>query len=208
MTHPVINFLTGQPAPLSVKAIAEGSGVSESRVREILAAQDEGVLIATKEGRSTLFALAGNTPETAQGSPEDAANRDQGEMTPETEVGADTASTGPGDPCPFCGSAAHQAAGEEGTFLGGIETCNDCGKSWNRATGREATTMKAAGGRKAPLNPQYKINAKVQAMEAAGGKLSYDKASKEWLVTKPSGQLIRMSAVEFSKETPETIIEG
>lgn len=59
--------------------------------------------------------------------------------------------------------------------------------------------------RAAPLNPQYKINAKIAGAEAAGGKLVYQREGRTWLLTKRGVEPKQMTAVEFSVETVESI---
>jgi len=59
--------------------------------------------------------------------------------------------------------------------------------------------------RAAPLNPQYKINAKIAGAEAAGGKLVYQRDGRTWLLTKKGVEPKQMTATEFSVETVESI---
>jgi len=112
--------------------------------------------------------------------------------------------TGPG--CRFCASANISAAGEIGTFLGAATVCGDCGKTYNTFSGEEITPSATAGVKKKrqPLNPQYKIKAKVEAVEAAGGKLFFEKESRLWVCSAKDGKVATFTAVEFSTLTPET----
>ena len=108
--------------------------------------------------------------------------------------------------CIFCSSYKISAAGEIGTFLGAATVCGDCGKTYNTFSGEEITPSATAGVKKKrqPLNPQYKIKAKVEAVEAAGGKLFFDKEAREWVLTAKDGKMITLTAFEFSTHTPET----
>lgn len=110
--------------------------------------------------------------------------------------------------CIFCSSYKISAAGEIGTFLGAATVCGDCGKTYNTFSGEEITPSATAGVKKKrqPLNPQYKIRAKVEAVQAAGGNLSFDKEARQWTLVSPSGLLNLYSALEFSAHTPETLV--
>lgn len=110
--------------------------------------------------------------------------------------------------CKFCFSGNISAGGEIGTFLGASTVCGDCGKTYNTFSGEEITPSATAGVKKKrqPLNPQYKINAKVEAVQAAGGNLSFDKEARQWTLVSPSGLLNLYSALEFSAHTPETLV--
>jgi len=115
--------------------------------------------------------------------------------------------TGPG--CRFCASANISAAGEIGTFLGAATVCGDCGKTYNTFSGEEITPSATARVKKKrqPLNPQYKIRAKVEAVEAAGGKLVFDKEARQWIMTAPgwNNRMETFTALEFSTETPQSL---
>jgi len=115
--------------------------------------------------------------------------------------------TGPG--CRFCASANISAAGEIGTFLGAATVCGDCGKTYNTFSGEEITPSATTGVKKKrqPLNPQYKIRAKVEAVQAAGGNLSFDKEARQWIMTAPgwNGRRETFTALEFSTETPQSL---
>jgi len=108
--------------------------------------------------------------------------------------------------CRFCASANISAAGEIGTFLGAATVCGDCGKTYNTFSGEEITPSATAGVKKKrqPLNPQYKIKAKVEAVEAAGGKLVFEKESRLWVCCAKDEKVATFTAVEFSTLTPET----
>jgi len=108
--------------------------------------------------------------------------------------------------CRFCASANISAAGEIGTFLGAATVCGDCGKTYNTFSGEEITPSAPASAKKKrqPLNPQYKIRAKVEAVEAAGGKLVFEKESRLWVCSAKDGKVVTFTAVEFSTLTPET----
>ena len=59
---------------------------------------------------------------------------------------------------------------------------------------------------KRSLNPQYKINKKVNAVEEAGGSLTYDRTTLLWTLTTKAGSSYNMSALEFSQETSESLV--
>lgn len=177
-TPTIIEVLAQGPA--TVKAIAEATNLSDSRVREVLKK------IPNVESRKDGTAPAEFWIEAGEEEP---------------------AGTEPTDTCPLCKSHADQApAGAEGTFLGACKTCSDCGKTYNAVTGKELRDNPSSRTKRAPLNPQYKIQAKTQALEAAGGKLTFDKASRQWIVTKADGAIHRLTAKQFSELSPETIV--
>jgi len=66
--------------------------------------------------------------------------------------------------------------------------------------------LNAVKSTKRSLNPQYKINKKVNAVEEAGGSLTYDRTTLLWTLTTKSGSTYPMSALEFSQETSESLV--
>lgn len=110
--------------------------------------------------------------------------------------------------CRFCQSTNISAGGEIGSFLGAATVCGDCSKTYNTFSGEEITPSATAGVKKKrqPLNPQYKIRAKAEAVQAAGGNLSFDKEARQWTLVSPSGLLFLYTALEFSAHTPETLV--
>lgn len=174
--------------PLTVKEIATQIGKSESRTRELLKADQTEIHSKKEDGRGNVFWL----PEArAEGTPA---------TTTETEEPAEL------DHCPFCNSATDQVqAGPDGTFLGAANTCGTCGKTYNRFSGDEVANPKKSKIKRIPLNPQYKIDAKVAAVEAQGGKLSFDRQPREWILM-GKNNMVRMTAQEFSVETPESLV--
>jgi hypothetical protein len=110
--------------------------------------------------------------------------------------------------CPFCiaDESFQTQAGEEGTFLGACRTCKECGKTYNVLTGDEIHNAPAeTKTKRVPINPQHKIDAKVEAVEGAGGKLAFSRDSRKWVLDL-NGKTIEMTAKEFSIETPESIL--
>ena len=107
--------------------------------------------------------------------------------------------------CPFCQSTDLTPAGAEGSFLGAALVCKSCGKTHNAITGKEVLSTQDKK-RRTPLNPQYKINAKTQAAQAAGGKVSFDRADRTWVLETKTGETRVFSALEFSVLTPEAVV--
>lgn len=215
----------------SVAHIAERTGYSASRVREILpqltqdgVESEQGAhykiygmrAIATGEGpapetnkavraihdvldrsKPTKVDHSASNSTIAKFLAEEEAKADKGEAR-EEENNDPTA-------CPFCSSINFVPAGQAGTFLGDAGLiCNDCNKSWNKLTGQELPAAEKK--RKAPLNPQYKINAKVDAVHKAGYSLTFDKATRLWTLTTANEGSIEMDAKEFSHHTPESLV--
>lgn len=179
--HPILKAL-GDHGPSTVKDLAGHTGLSESRIRELLKKFPD---LKSEKGGTAPAVYSLPDPVEARGT--------QAEPAKVT--------------CPLCGSEAEQtSAGEEGSFLGACRTCSDCGKTYNAITGKELVDNPAENGKRKPLNPQYKIVAKTEALEAAGGKLTFDKASRQWIVTKADGAIFRLTAKQFSELTPETIV--
>lgn len=113
--------------------------------------------------------------------------------------------------CPFCGAEASdlEPAGAEGTFLGdSVLLCRGCKKAHNIFSGVEVDLPKGRKSRKTPLNPQYKINKKVAAVEAAGGTLTYDKSTRLWALQLPHHKApVLMASQEFSQVDHKTILD-
>lgn len=170
--------------PATVNELAAHVGLSESRVRELLKAYDN---LQSDGGRPAKYWL-----------------EPQAEEQPVEE-------SQDGPACPFCDAEASDMtpAGPEGTFLGdSVLLCHKCGKAHNVFSGVEVSLPKGRKSRKAPLNPQYKINAKVAAVEAAGGTLTYDKATRLWALQLPQHKApVLMTSQEFSQVDHKTILE-
>src|SRR5690606_4206353 len=165
--------------PATVNELAVLVGLSESRVRELLKTYDN---LQSDGGRPAKYWLE-----------------------PQVEEPQDTPI------CPFCGAGASdlEPAGAEGTFLGdSVLLCHKCGKAHNIFSGVEVSLPKGRKSRKAPINPQYKINAKVAAVEAAGGTLTYDKSTRLWALQLPHHKApVLMTSQEFSQVDHKTILE-
>ncbi len=166
--------------PATVKQLAAHVGLSESRVRELLKTYDN---LQSDGGRPAKFWL----------------EQPQAEETQDAPI------------CPFCGAGASdlEPAGAEGTFLGdSVLLCHECKKAHNIFSGVEVSLPDIRKSRKAPLNPQYKIDAKVAAVESAGGALTYDRATRLWALQLPGHKTpVLMTSQEFSQVDHKTIIE-
>lgn len=175
--------------PLTVKELAAMIGKSESRTRELLKADQDTIKCKKNDAGTNVFWL---DPEPAA---EGEAMQDEGDALLR---------------CPLCQSTENQApAGPEGSFLGSVRTCSDCGGSYNIHTNEEVEVpAKTEKGKRKPLNPQYKINLKTEAVQKAGGKLAYDREAREWVLTKKGKDPKRMTAKEFSLETEETLVKA
>lgn len=182
---------------------------SESRIREILKDLGDQVVRTEREGKAAVFSLPNGTEKPVDDEPA-AVTEEPTSTEPEAPV-ADPAPATEGEAketCPLCGSDAEQVvAGPEGSFLGSAKTCPDCGKTWNVFSRQEvAMVAQPEKGKRVPLNPQYKINEKIDAVTKAGGKLFYDRPARQWVLAPKGKDPMRMSAKEFSVETAETII--
>jgi len=177
----------------TVAELARTTGLSESRVREIIKTLDD---VQTVAGKPARFFIAAST---SVGFELTETEFDPAGADPETDDEVT------GEKCPLCGghSSSQTGAGPEGTFLGdSCNVCHECGKTYNRHTGEEIA--EAAGkGRKGPLNPQPKIDAKTATVEAAGGTLTY--ASRKWTVAK-GNKSHTMTSQEFSTFTGEELL--
>ena len=178
MTHSALTTALSN-GPATVKQLATRIGLSESRVRELLKTYDN---LQSDGGRPAKYWLE-----------------------PQVEEPQD------GSACPFCDAEASDmtAAGPEGTFLGdSVLLCHKCGKAHNIFSGVEVNLPKGRKSRKAPINPQYKINKKVAAVEAAGGTLTYDKSTRLWALQLPHHKApVLMTSQEFSQVDHKTILE-
>ena len=197
----IIRFLDAQPG--TVKQIAEATLVSESRVREILKELD---VVST--GKPAVYTLTEESVETLAASPTLApANwnfngRGIVQVSANGIVPTEAAASEPSDstPCPACQSLDTVLGGPEDSVV----TCKACGKAHNVFTQVEVPA-KAAKGKRVLLNPQYKINAKLAAVEAVGGTLTYSKQERLWTV-EIGEDVSLLSAQDFSALTPETIV--
>jgi len=105
--------------------------------------------------------------------------------------------------CPFCGSHLVSPAGKAGTFLGdAVLRCDGCQKGFNKFSRQEVPVAEKK--RKGPINPQYKINAKVDAVAKLGGTLAYDKATRKWVLT-IQGTETQMNSLDLSAFDPATL---
>lgn len=206
--------------PISVAGICDELGQSKSKVLKLLK-EDQATIHVRKEEGQNLYWL----PQPAEGDANDfeaseaelAAQATRQEIQeakapvndPPADPPAAPGSTSGAATCPLCQAEAEQVqAGPEGTYLGAARTCSACKKTYNVFTKEEVKMAKdkATGTKRAaPLNPQYKINAKIAGAEAAGGKLVYQRDGRTWLLTKRGVDPKQMTAVEFSVETVESI---
>lgn len=105
--------------------------------------------------------------------------------------------------CPFCGSHHVAPAGKSGTFLGdAVLRCDGCQKGFNKFSRQEVPVAEKK--RKGPINPQYKINAKVDAVAKLGGTLAYDKATRKWVLTL-QGTETQMNSLGLSAFDPAAL---
>lgn len=202
--------------PKTAKEIATDLGLSVSRTRELLKADQATILCHKNSAGQNEFWLdpAIGTADDFEASPEELeAQAPRQEVRAEKNTPAETLEVKGSTPgtviCPLCQAEADQVqAGPEGSYLGACRTCAACKKTYNVFTNEEVKMAKEkteGTKRAAPLNPQYKINAKVEAAKVAGGKLSYEREGRTWLLMKKGVEPKRMTAVEFSNETAETI---
>lgn len=191
--------------PKTAKQIALAIGKSESRTRELLKEFASEINCRKEQGKNVFWIGDGQAAAEPEAQPDP--------TTPEPEAPAAQAdpipaAVGDGDTCPLCHAEADQVqAGPEGTYLGAARRCSACSRTYNVHSNEEVIMAKEATTKtkRAPLNPQYKINARIKAAEAAGGKLKYEREGKTWVLTKKGMDPRRMTAAEFSNETAETI---
>ena len=204
--------------PATVSTIADEMGVPKSQVQKLLREDQTLIRVRKEEGQNLYWLEAGDVPaaeEFEASEAELAAQATRQEVqavkatkNPPAEKPAATGSNKGANTCPLCQAEADQVqAGPEGSYLGACRTCAACGKTYNVFSKEEVKMAKEKSEtkRSAPLNPQYKINAKIAAAEAAGGKLIYQREGRTWLLTKRGVDSKQMTAVEFSVETAESI---
>ena len=185
--------------PATVKQLSARSMLSESRVRELLKVYDN---VQSDGGRPAKFWLNLDNPEPQakeQPTEENLAEEQLVEEPQDDSV------------CPFCDAENSDMTptGPEGTFLGdSVLLCHKCEKAHNIFSGVEVNLPGSRKSRKSPLNPQYKIDAKVAAVESAGGTLTYDKASRFWALQLPQYKTpVLLTSQEFSLFDHKTIVE-
>lgn len=207
--NPELKFFLEQ-GKTTAKELARLVAKSESRVREIL--KEHKVPSEKNDKGVTLFWLVpeADTAPVVKEAPDnnyDADGVDLDGIEDEEAEGHADGLDAMRDACPFCGSNAEQKVAGPSEFLAAARTCSDCGRSYNVHT-REEVKIPSPGdkAKRQPLNPQYKINAKIDAVKAAGGKLFYEKDSRQWVLALKGKDPKRFTAKEFSVETPETIL--
>lgn len=112
--------------------------------------------------------------------------------------------------CPLCGAehSSQTAAGIEGTFLGdSCNFCHDCGKTYNHITGDEVPVGTTSTKKRRIINPQSKINAKVDAVKSLGLDIFYDRPARLWAITDPKGQKdgVYLASREFAQFSPSEL---
>ncbi len=209
MTKPIDKALVYllERGATSAKELARLYEKSESRMREILKQHQPEIMCKKNEAGVNVFWLV---PNAASPKPEQApppADKPVAKVTKAKNPDAPDHSAN----CPLCNAdeSEQTQAGPDGTYLGACLTCGECGKTYNVLT-RDEIDMpaKADKAKRKPLNPQYKIDLKVDAVKAAGGKLVYEREARQWVPTKANHDPKRMSAQEFSIETPESLISA
>lgn len=112
--------------------------------------------------------------------------------------------------CPLCGGepCSQTAAGAEGTFLGDdCCFCHECGKTWNHHNRKEVeVNLQGSSKKRRILNPQVKINAKVEACEAVGIRVEYNKPTRLWVFVKGGAILSSMTSREFAQYSPTELV--
>lgn len=125
-------------------------------------------------------------------------------LKPDTPVEAPAPVEAPQDACPFCKSENLTPAGGEGSFLGAARICGDCKKTFNAFTGEAILTPIKT--RRPSVMPQYKINAKVDAVVAAGGSLVYARTFKAWVLDRPGKARRHLTTLELSEAPIEDLV--
>ena len=104
--------------------------------------------------------------------------------------------------CPLCeGDPANQTScGEEGTFLGdSVNHCHGCDQTYNRFTGEpvEIGTPK----KRRILNPQVKIDEKVELCRKEGIEIFYSKPDRLWVFADNTdgNQFLSMKSRQFAE---------
>jgi hypothetical protein len=200
-----------QAGPKTAKEIATALNLSPGRVRALLKEDQATIRCRKNDDQQNVFWLEADDFEATEEELAAQSTRQeiQAEKNPSVETPTDNGSNGGANTCPLCQAEADQVqAGPEGSYLGAARTCSACKKTYNVFTKEEVKMAKekAEGSKRAaPLNPQYKINQKVDAAKAAGGKLTYQREGRTWLLTGKGVEAKQMTAVEFSNETAESI---
>lgn len=114
--------------------------------------------------------------------------------------------------CPFCGGdpANQTAAGVEGTFLGdACNECHDCGKTYHSISGEEVPASAKGSKKRRLVNPQGKINAKVDALKAEGFSIEYQRPLRAWEVTSDRENelgIFQITSREFAEYKPAELV--
>ena len=120
----------------------------------------------------------------------------------------------PEDPadCPACGTAGDPAATHP--RLEGCLVCTHCGVVFNEFTGEKVeeapVAEPTAKKKRAILNPQPKIDAKVAAAAKAGFSLDYDRNSRLWWAAPEewtAEPLVTMNSRDFAAYGPADLVD-
>lgn len=198
-----------EQAPTNVKELSRLTGKSQTWVRDALKKDQDTILCRKNEAGQNIFWLGSDEKPIELtfiaeiiSAPHHVLHSDEGVEVISAPSHVLYSVEGV---CPFCQSADLAPAGAEGSFLGAALVCKSCGKTHNGITGKEVLSTQDKK-RRTPLNPQYKINAKTQVAQAAGGKVSFDRADRTWVLETKTGQTRVFSALEFSVLTPEAVV--
>jgi hypothetical protein len=186
--------------PKTVKELAADSGLSESRVRELLKAAQTDASIVSTDTKPAAFSIV--PPKPAKTKAPKAAKAAKEIKAPAPVV----ARPEHGD-CPMCNASADQQvpAGDEGTLLGDtVNKCTACGKGWNIHDKTEVALPEVKA-KRTPLNPQGEIDKKVAVVTDAGGKVEY--ASRTWTITLGK-KSVTLTSREFSQYKGAAILEA
>lgn len=115
--------------------------------------------------------------------------------------------------CPLCGGdpGNQTAAGAEGTFLGdSCQICHECGKTYSCLDGSEVDVPadRTPSKKRRILNPQNKINAKVEACAVEGVEVFYNKPSRLWIISDNlTGKVLTsMDSRQFAQYSPAELV--
>lgn len=115
--------------------------------------------------------------------------------------------------CPLCGGVPENqtSAGPEGTFLGdSCVFCHSCGGTWSVYNGERVEVKENGTPKKRRIiNPQSKINAKVEACRTQKISAYYDKPTRLWtFVDLETGVLLlNLDSRTFSEYSPKELAD-
>lgn len=210
--HDVIKYIAATPA--TVKQIAKATKVSESRVREILKANDE--IVHKTDDRPAVFSV----PQGQLPTPKQERRKENQRKAREEQEAKEAArqarlkrereeAEAALPVCKLCGEHAELKPAGETDFLKQCTYCPKCEGTYHNITGKKLPVA-PDNGKRVLKNPQYKIDQKKDHLAKFGLALEYSRADRGWHVLDLKAkrkELLNLTADELSTFEPQGLVD-